>query len=67
MVNNPYHKLLLKGHVNYVSALAARGRTLVSGGGDHTIRVWDIITGASKWVLRGHTDGGLSLAISKHR
>ena len=67
MANNPYHKLLLKGHVDGVKALAARGRTLVSGSYDFTVRVWDIVTGATKWVLRGHTVEGLSLSISKHR
>jgi len=56
--NNPYHVRLLSGHGSAVRALAARGRTLVSGSYDHTVRVWDIITGVCKWVLSGHTQKG---------
>ncbi|KAI6118770.1 hypothetical protein EV401DRAFT_2197358, partial [Pisolithus croceorrhizus] len=52
---NPYHKLHLEGHDHAVRALAARGRTLVSGSYDCTVRVWDIFTGECKWVLVGHT------------
>ena len=56
--HNPYHVRLLSGHGSAVRALAARGRTLVSGSYDHTVRVWDIITGVCKWVLSGHTQKG---------
>jgi WD40 repeat protein len=55
---NPYHKLHLEGHEHAVRALAARGRTLVSGSYDSMVRVWDIITGTCKWVLVGHTQKG---------
>jgi F-box and WD-40 domain protein CDC4 len=55
---NIYHKHHLEGHDNAVRALAARGRTLVSGSYDSTVRVWDIITGDCKWVLVGHTQKG---------
>jgi F-box and WD-40 domain protein CDC4 len=55
---NPYHKLHLEGHEHAVRALAARGRTLVSGSYDSMVRVWDIITGACRWVLVGHTQKG---------
>lgn len=55
---NPYHRLHLEGHTLAVRALAARGRTLVSGSYDCTVRIWDIITGACKWVLEGHTQKG---------
>ena len=60
MEDNPYHKLHLEGHDHAVRALAARGRTLVSGSYDCTVRIWDIITGACKWVLVGHTQKGAS-------
>jgi F-box and WD-40 domain protein CDC4 len=56
---NPYHKLHLEGHDHAVRALAARGRTLVSGSYDCTVRIWDIITGTCKWILVGHTQKGL--------
>ena len=55
---NPYHKLHLEGHEHAVRALAARGRTLVSGSYDTHVRVWDIITGECKWILTGHTQKG---------
>ena len=60
MDDNPYHRLHLEGHDHAVRALAARGRTLVSGSYDCTVRIWDIITGACKWVLVGHTQKGQS-------
>lgn len=31
---------------------------MVSGSYDCTVRIWDIITGACKWVLAGHTQKG---------
>ncbi|TFK72761.1 YVTN repeat-like/Quino protein amine dehydrogenase [Pluteus cervinus] len=52
---NPYHRLHLEGHEHAVRALAARGRTLVSGSYDCNVRIWDIITGQCKWTLSGHT------------
>lgn len=58
MEENPYHRLQLEGHTHAVRALAARGRTLVSGSYDCSVRVWDIISGESKWDLRGHTQKG---------
>jgi F-box and WD-40 domain protein CDC4 len=57
---NPYHRLHLEGHDHAVRALAARGRTLVSGSYDCTVRIWDIITGACQWTLVGHTQKGMS-------
>lgn len=57
--HNRYHLRLLAGHGSAVRALAARGRTLVSGSYDHTVRVWDIITGVCRWVLSGHTQKGM--------
>jgi F-box and WD-40 domain protein CDC4 len=56
---NPYHRFHLSGHDQAVRALAARGRTLVSGSYDFTVRVWDIITGTCKHVLTGHTQKGI--------
>ncbi|KAJ7481112.1 WD40 repeat-like protein [Mycena galericulata] len=56
--DNPYHRLFLEGHDHAVRALAARGRTLVSGSYDCTVRVWDLVTGACRWVLVGHTQKG---------
>ncbi|KAF9495817.1 WD40 repeat-like protein [Pleurotus eryngii] len=64
---NPYHRLHLEGHTLAVRALAARGRTLVSGSYDCTVRIWDIITGACKWVLEGHTQKVYSVVLDPSR
>jgi len=53
------HRRHLEGHDHAVRALAARGRTLVSGSYDCTVRIWDIVTGECKWILIGHTQKGL--------
>jgi F-box and WD-40 domain protein CDC4 len=55
---NAFYKLRLEGHEHAVRAIAARGRTLVSGSYDTKVRVWDIITGTCQWVLVGHTQKG---------
>jgi F-box and WD-40 domain protein CDC4 len=60
---NPFHKLHLEGHEHAVRALAARGRTLVSGSYDSMVRVWDIINGTCRWVLVGHTQKGWYYSI----
>ncbi|KIM28632.1 hypothetical protein M408DRAFT_329391 [Serendipita vermifera MAFF 305830] len=65
--HNPYHLRLLSGHGSAVRALAARGRTLVSGSYDHTVRVWDIITGTCRWVLSGHTQKVYSIVLDHAR
>ncbi|KII88179.1 hypothetical protein PLICRDRAFT_110822 [Plicaturopsis crispa FD-325 SS-3] len=65
--DNPYHKLHLEGHDHAVRALAARGRILVSGSYDCTVRIWDIITGACKWVLVGHTQKVYSVVLDPTR
>ncbi|KAI0345092.1 WD40 repeat-like protein [Trametopsis cervina] len=65
--DNPYHRLHLQGHDHAVRALAARGRTLVSGSYDSTVRIWDIITGTCKWVLVGHTQKVYSVVLDIHR
>ncbi|KAH7107587.1 WD40 repeat-like protein [Auriculariales sp. MPI-PUGE-AT-0066] len=64
---NPFHERLLEGHDHAVRALAARGRTLVSGSYDSTVRVWDIITGACKWILVGHTQKVYSVVMDHVR
>ncbi|KAL6298610.1 WD40-repeat-containing domain protein [Sparassis latifolia] len=65
--DNPYHKLHLEGHDHAVRALAARGRTLVSGSYDCTVRIWDIISGTCKWVLVGHTQKVYSVVLDINR
>ncbi|KAJ7824688.1 WD40 repeat-like protein [Mycena leptocephala] len=65
--DNPYHRLFLEGHDHAVRALAARGRTLVSGSYDCTVRVWDLVTGACKWILVGHTQKVYSVVLDPPR
>jgi F-box and WD-40 domain protein CDC4 len=64
---NPYHRLHLEGHDHAVRALAARGRTLVSGSYDCNVRIWDIITGECKFVLRGHSQKVYSVVLDLGR
>ncbi|VDB82864.1 unnamed protein product [Peniophora sp. CBMAI 1063] len=64
---NPYHRVHLEGHEHAVRALAARGRTLVSGSYDSTVRVWDIIDGTCKFVLTGHTQKVYSVVLDMQR
>ncbi|KAJ7171971.1 WD40 repeat-like protein [Mycena filopes] len=65
--DNPYHRLFLEGHDHAVRALAARGRTLVSGSYDCTVRVWDLVTGACRWILVGHTQKVYSVVLDPPR
>ncbi|KAL0571648.1 SCF ubiquitin ligase complex subunit cdc4 [Marasmius crinis-equi] len=64
---NPYHLLHLEGHDHAVRALAARGRTLVSGSYDCTVRVWDIATGKCRFVLTGHGQKVYSVVLDPIR
>ncbi|KAF8891372.1 WD40-repeat-containing domain protein [Infundibulicybe gibba] len=65
--DNPYHRLHLEGHDHAVRALAARGRILVSGSYDCTVRIWDIVTGHNKWILVGHTQKVYSVVLDPTR
>ncbi|KFY95326.1 hypothetical protein V498_03408 [Pseudogymnoascus sp. VKM F-4517 (FW-2822)] len=54
----------LQGHVMGVWAMVPWGDTLVSGGCDRDVRVWDMATGESKHTLRGHTSTVRCLKMS---
>lgn len=58
-VGDPNLLFRLNGHEDSISDLSAQGATLVSASYDTTVRVWDLDSGASRWVLQGHTDKGL--------
>ncbi|EJU00171.1 WD40 repeat-like protein [Dacryopinax primogenitus] len=64
---NPYHVRLFAGHTSAVRALAARGKTLVSGSYDCTVRVWDMSTGECRFVLSGHAQKVYSVALDPIR
>ncbi len=55
-----------EGHTKAVSALAffADSRRFVSGGGDKTIRIWDVDAGKQVKHLPGHSDAVQGLAVS---
>ncbi len=58
----------LKGHSSWVLALATSpdGQTLVSGGLDDRIIVWDLLSGDADKILKGHTKPINGLAITSN-
>ncbi|ONF64632.1 P-loop NTPase fold protein [Amycolatopsis keratiniphila] len=52
------------GHEEPILAVAVKGNRLVTGGADRTVRVWDLETGAQKFVLSGHDRPVLAVGIS---
>jgi WD40 repeat protein len=56
---------VLEGHTALVTSVAvsANGRCAVSGSHDHTLRVWNLNTGACLRVLEGHSDAVSSVAV----
>ncbi|KAK3676177.1 hypothetical protein LTR78_003927 [Recurvomyces mirabilis] len=69
-----HHLRCLQGHVMGVWAMVPCGDTLVSGGCDRDVRVWDLTTGMATHMLRGHTStvrclkmSGKDIAISGSR
>lgn len=65
--DNPFHLRHLAGHRHAVRALAAHGRTLVSGSYDCHVRVWDILTGECKHKLSGHSQKVYSVVFDHRR
>lgn len=58
------HQKTLHGHVMGVWAMVPWGDTLVSGGCDRDVRVWNMATGQNVHVLRGHTSTVRCLKMS---
>ncbi|ORY55331.1 hypothetical protein BCR35DRAFT_284436 [Leucosporidium creatinivorum] len=65
--DNPFHLRHLAGHRHAVRALAAHGRTLVSGSYDCQVRVWDILTGECRHRLVGHSQKVYSVVFDHRR
>ena len=58
------HLRCLQGHVMGVWAMVPYGDTLVSGGCDRDVRVWDLQSGQAVHMLRGHTSTVRCLKMS---
>lgn len=65
--DNPFYERQLSGHRGAVRAVAASGRTVVSGSYDHKVRVWDLLTGECRHVLEGHSQKVYSVVIDPGR
>lgn len=57
---------VLTGHKDdvYSVAFSPDGKTLVSGSGDRTVKLWDVETGKLKQTLTGHSDKVRAVAFS---
>jgi WD40 repeat protein len=58
--------MILEGHTRPVESVAfsSNGLRIVSGSDDHTVRVWDAVSGAILHTLEGHTDWVRSVDFS---
>ena len=55
----------LRGHSNWVSALALGQGVLCSGSGDNTVRVWSLDTWQCVRTLEGHSNSVTALALGQ--
>ncbi|KAF5329148.1 hypothetical protein D9611_013185 [Ephemerocybe angulata] len=63
---SPPPPLILSGHTGQITSVAFSwdGTKIVSGAGDKTVRVWDVLTGGVRTVLKGHNEIVSSVAFS---
>jgi predicted NACHT family NTPase len=57
---DPSRRVTLKGHreIIYSVAFSPDGKTLASGAGDNTVRLWEVATGQLRAVLPGRGERG---------
>jgi RNA polymerase sigma factor (sigma-70 family) len=62
----PKERATLKGHNRPVRSVAFTpdGQTLASGGGEGTVKLWDVATGKLRATLKGHTNTVQSVTIT---
>jgi WD40 repeat protein len=60
--------IILEGHTGtvYSVAFSSDGSRIVSGSYDHTVRIWDTVSGAVQRTLEGHTSAVYSVAFSSN-
>ena len=63
-VTDPLTRVLTLSHLGGTLAVTADGARAVSGGGDGTVRVWDLATDREQAVLTGHQGGVSSVAVT---
>ncbi len=58
--------MTLKGHTGAIFALAVSpdGKSIVTGSGDQTAKVWDVTTGKERYTLGKQSEGVISVAFS---
>src|SRR5262249_34581175 len=63
---SPGTRRRLTGHTSavYAVAFSPDGKMVVSGSGDRTLRVWDVVSGQSLRTLQGHTSDVNAVAFS---
>ncbi|MFE6690617.1 helix-turn-helix domain-containing protein [Streptomyces sp. NPDC057743] len=59
-----FHATRLGGHDVSAMAFSSDGRTLATGGADHTVKLWDTATHQLTATLHGHTDEVAGVAFS---
>ncbi len=69
LLQNRQKLITCHGHHHWVCSIAFSpdGKTLVSGSGDKTVKLWDVATGHCWQTLEGHTDWVISVAFSPTR
>ena len=60
--------LIIEGHTGWVASVAIThdNKYVVSGGGDNTVRVWNLEYKRQEAVLQGHTDRVKSVAVTQN-